>query len=181
MPTILQRPSRTATAAIYDEVQALVARTAYRFSRRYGVDGEDALGDANLHFFEALQGHDPDKGGFERRLTAIIWNRLLDQHRIRARHNARIGVIRADADLDRFGRSTPDRDDLDDALDTLGRDAREVVRLLFRETAGLDDAIRKAKPHRRGIKLALKRHLAERGWDRTRIQTAFDEISEVLS
>jgi len=165
--------------AAYAEMRPLIHATAREFARRYNRYEDECESRANVIFLEALQKFDPTRGRLEPRIKSLIWCRLLDDVRKWARGCNGLELTDGMTRHYEAGRrpARTDAPSVEELLAALSPDARVVAEMvLFNPVPEYGVTVRK-DPGR--VRAAIRRDLAGRGWPRSRIEEAFDELSGV--
>lgn len=180
------RPTKHATACVYEDLEELIRVTAARFADRYCRPFEDCLAEANKIFLEAFYSYDPDRHeNLEKRVQFLVWKGLLTEVRLTAQRYGRLW--RKWPSLTRVPvRPDPDPFEPEWLLSCLDPDAKEVVRHLLHESDDLDATLGDREAHATGNRNSAKRILREflrtkLGWTTARISRAFEQITEALS
>lgn len=175
----------------YHDVLPAIGRTVKAFRAKYGhwYNGNlaDMMSDAKISFMQSYHTHDHKKGDFQKRVTFVIWHRLLDNARKIAKTKGCViinasGISTEDDDGDIFN-VIPAKDKfcVSRFIRHLSADARLIVRLIFKLNRlrhkinwwKFDD---NPKAIRRGLVVLLRK----RGWDGDRIADAFEEIGDTI-
>lgn len=163
----------------YEQFEHELDRVVASFVRRYGGDIEEAQSEALVQFMEALVRWTPKRGSFERWLKYRVRMELLELKRLAARRAVRVPPSGIDPDsvpviLPEF--------DVHDFLSGLSPDAAMILRMiLLDEPLALRMEIaERGEPSPKNIRLAVRKHLRDLGWDTDRIDTTFNEIKCAL-
>lgn len=199
-----------AATLTYEDIRLLLCDLSHQYIRCYGGEFEEIFSQCHLHFMNAYQTYEPDKGGFSARVTYVVWNRLIDTLRRKYTANKHIPTHLFTDEEVFSGKSVLDDDDHQDC-DTpvrrtkanthrykpkspfslslfttdLSDDAKKVVELVFdspTEVVLMTHASSdKNTPTLERVKRSLGRYLISLGWDWKRIASSFKEIQTALN
>jgi hypothetical protein len=151
----------------YGSVVEMLRAAARRAARRYHTEQEEMESVARFVYVRAIQTYREDRGSFEAHLRFRLTKRLADSARTEARRHRILPRDRG-ADLARL----PSRAAVAHILAELGADAADVARLAIVSRNGMTP---------REIRIAIRKYFKQLGWSKTRIDTAFEEITESVS
>jgi len=174
-------PTQKAIEVSYQNVKSLVSAVAMRFLQKYKGDPQEILAEARLHFMRAYHSYEETGSEFTTWVQFKIWHGLLDTKRQQAINASRLK--RVVKELTRL--ENPVKFDLDRFLFALSPDAAMAVRLALRPTSAMKWSIRmksrKNNNPTQSLRTRLKAELRRRGWEQTRIDSAFKEVRDSLA
>lgn len=166
----------------YDDVRKLIYYQARRFYLRYGGDFDDIVGQSLLIFIQASLKFKLRHGNkFSSYIANKIWHGLIDYHKKYWKHPQ---PLLEDIVTERFI-SIPSYSDRAmkfkiELVDSLGQNARLVVRHIFNPDRKLK-AILRYKEGKRIERRAIRQYLIKhRGWTHNRVDNAFWELQKAL-
>lgn len=164
----------------YCEIKPIINTTVEQFRNRYGGDFDDLESLSDESFLRAHDGYRPARGKYETWMRFIVWHQMLESLRNQRNRNNRLNRLPPET-LD-FLFTPPSQFKLIDFLDELSHDARFVARLTLNSPKDirLSIAQRSKTPSPAMVQAAIAEFLIELGWDSSRIQQSFAEITAAL-
>lgn len=186
------RTSHGPVADTFFDVEDLIYKAVWRFRVAHGHTHtgnlEDMVSEAKVGFMRAYKRFDHRKGNFGARVSFVVFHHLKDKARKYAAYRDMEPKASLDAPCEIDGTSYADKLEarrqfcINAFSCELSRDARQVVRLLFKlermQAIAKGTAINKERPESKRIGIA--KLLRKMGWTRSRIQEAFEEIGKAL-
>lgn len=164
----------------FEECRLLFYGLVSKFCKSFGEDFEETVSEASELFMLILGTHDPNRQCLQADLRFRLWKMMLSRRRQRYRTKSRLSLIEVDfSKID--SRSIQDQE-LEVDFRSLNEDAIEVVRLIFEsyelteDSRGADGVVVPSL-----VKRALKKHFTRKGWTRRKLDSAFQQIQEVLT
>jgi len=157
------------TVTAYDSVKKLIYQTCNSFREKYGGNSREYYSRANESFVTSIGEYDPSRSKLTTFISLRIYRDLLNERQKEARRHRLMPIVKkAVLETEEYRK----RFILDDFLKELQPDGVVVVRLALQMSAsGLQTCF---------VKRRVKKKLLTKGWDRKRIQEAFNEIEESL-
>jgi len=147
---------------MYESVRKLIHYLCNKFQKRFGGEITDYESHANETFMNAFMNYDPSQGSFSKRISFLIWNRLLD---LKRDTKTEIQFRDFDSEYNIVYSEKEQSFDLEEFIEKLTAESKHVVRLAL-----------KVKDKRSVIKRLLETY----EWDSETIVDSFQEIREVL-
>jgi hypothetical protein len=166
--------------SMFDSVKKLLHFICKKFQRIHGGDMNDYISFSHEMFMDAFLSYDPSQGPFSKRITFLLWNRLLNltkrkktrremeyPYELFWHHGAETGYSVQVEEL-----AIPDREehtpfDLEAFIESLSGDGKHAVRLV----------LAKEKGGKRPLKQRVKGVLREQfGWSGSKIKKTFKEV-----
>jgi len=154
----------------YQDVEARIRATTWKFCRVYKGDFDEAIGNANLFFMEAYHNYDPETGvPFEQYVTFYVWKNLLSIKRTAARRHRILPQCQlTDLKANTIEASNGKIFQVEEL--GLSQESKTIIKYIM------------AKPSCvRLTRTSIKRELQRQGWTRTKIAECFEEISNAIS
>ncbi|MBU1067226.1 hypothetical protein KKE60_05535 [Patescibacteria group bacterium] len=169
----------------YELVRNLIFDQVHKFSRRYGGDFDELVGEANLAFVKGhnqfITGMRPSGKPFDTtyatEIRRWVWFELFDAMRTRLQRQARAQMISV-GDMDYPVQSF--EFDVTDWAAGLSSDASYVVELLLDPPEDVEEIIMAKGGEPRNFRSTVRAYLVASGWSARRISEAFAEIKEAL-
>lgn len=163
----------------YESVRKLIDTVAIRFWEKYRGDREEIFAESRLHFMKAFRTYNKRHAKFSTYVWLKVWNGLLDTKRKQARQASKLNKVT----LEFSTVKKKEKFELDKFLSQISDDARFVVDLALNPTPSTEWYL-KQKDYRRQLgqvmRKIIKSQLRRRGWNSSRIVSAFKEVRETL-
>lgn len=168
----------------YEMVRDLIFYNVHKFTRMYGVEFDELIGDANELF---VRGHQQYENGvtntgvvitqsYQTKIRQWVWFGLFDIMRSRLVHESREKLV----PLEDYDAPATDRFDANEFVDELSPDARLVADLVLNPPEAMLNVINGKGGTPRNYRSTVRTHLKRLGWSNDRINDAFEEITECL-
>ena len=157
----------------YQDVQKMLENMAFSWQLKTGIDSREFFAEGNFSYVKASQGYNPVVGDFKPYLYSIAWSDMkayADEFKL---NPTIIGDIK-------YSAGNPESSAvLNDSLDKLSKEAKEIVRLALDCPKELID-MAKERYNYISRNLILNYLHKKKGWSKYSVENCFNEIKEVL-